>query len=417
MKNSGVAITGLGFIGAVGNSTAKLRQALNHGQDGLGALTLFKSELAGEFPVGQYRGTLEDDFRARRRPLTRRELARLSRSDLLALIAAAEAFTQARLSSRDVDSPRAGVFLGQSVCGTLSSESYYLDCVNGAARSGKVTPASLDRLFVHEGANSCDAIAREFCLAGPVASYMTACSSGANAIGLAAAQIARGRADVMVAGGADSLSRIAFIGFGSLQVMSPEGPRPFDAERKGMCVGEGAGMLVLESAAHAKKRGATVLAWLAGYGHTCDAHHLTAPHPEGLGAIGAMKMALADAGLEPGQIGFVSAHGTGTLDNDKVESLAISRVFGPRAVPVSSTMRFFGHTLAASGGMKAVISVQALLDKKLPLNLGLRTALDDSLDLVRETRTASALKHVISNSFGFGGNNAAIVFSAAEVQP
>jgi 3-oxoacyl-[acyl-carrier-protein] synthase II len=243
---------------------------------------------------------------------------------------------------------------------------------------------------------------------------MTACSSGANAIGLAAAQISSGQADVMLAGGADSLSRIAFIGFASLQVMSPEGPRPFDANRKGMSVGEGAGMLLMESEDHARRRGANVLAWLSGYGHTCDAHHLTAPHPEGAGAMGAMKLALADAGLSTREIGFVSAHGTGTLDNDKVESLAIARLFGERTVPVSSTKRFFGHTLAASGGIKAVLCVRALQHKKLPPNLGINTPQDNALDMVAQTRSAPSLRHVLSNSFGFGGNNAALVFSEAQ---
>ncbi|CAG0932482.1 3-oxoacyl-[acyl-carrier-protein] synthase II [Planctomycetaceae bacterium] len=408
---SRVAITGLGFVGAVGNGVDALRHALGAGASGLKPLTLFESELAVEYPVGQYAGELVADFRAIRRALSKRERARLSRSDMLALVAAAECLSHARLGADELRNSVAGVYLGQSVCGTLDSEKRYIDCVEEAAKLGRASPRNLNALAVHEGANSCDAIAREFELSGPVGSFMTACSSGANAIGLAAAQISTGKAEVMVAGGADSLSRIAFLGFASLGVMSPEGPRPFDANRKGMSVGEGAGMLVLESETHAKKRGAKILGWLAGYGHTCDSHHLTAPHPEGAGAIGAMKLALADAKLAPAEIGYVSAHGTGTLDNDKVESLAIARVFGERAVPVSSTKRLFGHTLAASGGIKAVICLLALADKMLPANVGLNTPQDDALDLLAQPRKAPALKHVLSNSFGFGGNNAALVFS------
>ncbi len=409
--NSRVAITGLGFVGAVGNGVDALRHALGTGNTGLKKLTLFESELAAEYPVGEYAGDLAADFKARRRALSKRERTRLSRSDLLALLAAAECVDHARLSLRDLRNCSAGVFLGQSVCGTLNSERRYMDCAREAAQTGRATSRNLDALYVHEGANSSDAIAREFELTGPMASYMTACSSGANAIGLAAAQISSGKAEVMIAGGADSLSRIAFLGFACLGVMSPEGPRPFDADRKGMCVGEGAGMLVLESEAHARKRGARILGWLAGYGHTCDSHHLTAPHPEGVGAIGAMKLALADAKLLPRDIGYVSAHGTGTLDNDKVESLAIARVFGERAVPVSSTKRLFGHTLAASGGIKAVICLLALAEKSLPANFGLHTPQDNTLDLLVQPRKAPSLRHVISNSFGFGGNNAALVFS------
>lgn len=408
---SRVAITGLGFVGAVGNGVDALRHALSSGASGLKPLTLFESELAAEYPVGQYAGDLARDFNSLKRALSKREILRLSRSDLLALVASAECIENARLSARELQNSAAGVYLGQSVCGTLDSEKRYIECAREGAKLGHASTRNLNELYVHEGANSCDAIAREFGLSGPIASYMTACSSGANAIGLAAAQIAVGKAEIMIAGGADSLSRIAFLGFASLGVMSPEGPRPFDANRKGMCVGEGAGMLVLESEAHAKKRGAKILGWLAGYGHTCDSHHLTAPHPEGVGAIGAMKLALADAKLAPADIGYVSAHGTGTLDNDKVESLAIARVFGERAVPVSSTKRLFGHTLAASGGIKAVICTLALANKMLPANVGLNTPQDHALDLLAQPRKAPALKHVVSNSFGFGGNNAALVFS------
>jgi 3-oxoacyl-(acyl-carrier-protein) synthase len=410
---SRVAITGLGFVGAVGQGVDALRHALALGTSGLKKLTLFPSSLAEEFPVGQYAGDLLEDFRQRRRALSDRERARLSRSDLLALVAAAECLNHARLGASELRNSVAGVYLGQSVCGTLDSEKRYIDCVEEAASVGRASARNLNALAVHEGANSCDAIAREFELCGPVGSFMTACSSGANAIGLAAAQIAAGKADVMVAGGADSLSRIAYLGFGSLGVMSPEGPRPFDANRKGMSVGEGAGLIVLESEAHAKKRSAKILGWLSGYGHTCDSHHLTAPHPEGVGAIGAMKLALADAKLAPADIGYVSAHGTGTLDNDKVEALAIARVFGERAVPVSSTKRLFGHTLAASGGIKAVICLLALADKVLPANAGLNTPQDNALDLLAMPRKVRQLRHVISNSFGFGGNNAALVFSEA----
>ncbi len=409
--NKRVAITGLGFCGAVGNGVAALRHALKSGESGLKPLTLFDSELAGEYPVGQYAGDLAQDFRTRKRPLKPRELARLSRSDLLAMVATAECLSHARLSAAELGAAGAGVYLGQSVCGTYNSELRYIECVREAAQRGHASSRNLSALYVHEGANSCDAIAREFELAGPFASFMTACSSGANAIGLAAQQISAGKADVMVAGGADSLSRIAYLGFHCLGVMSPEGPRPFDAHRKGMCVGEGAGMLVLESEAHATQRRAKILGWLSGYGHTCDSHHLTAPHPEGTGAIGAMRLALADARLGAADIGYVSAHGTGTLDNDKVESIAIARVFGERAVPVSSTKRLFGHTLAASGAIKAIICLLALQDKSLPANFGLNTPQDNALDLLAQARSAPKLKHAISNSFGFGGNNAALVFS------
>ncbi|MCC6573941.1 MAG: beta-ketoacyl-[acyl-carrier-protein] synthase family protein [Planctomycetes bacterium] len=410
MGSTPVAITGLGLVSAVGASVTALRAALDRGQSGLRRLTLFESELASEFPVGQYDGDLVADFASVRRKLGAREIKRLSRSDLLALCATAQAVNQSGLA--DAALSPAGVYLGHSVCGTNRSEAYYIDCFRRAQDGREQTRAGIANLMVHEAAQSVDAIAREYGLCGPSTSLMTACSSGANAIGRAAWLIRQGRADVMIAGGTDSLSRITLNGFNALQLVASDGPRPFDAERKGMTVGEGAGVLVLESLDHARKRGAKILALLSGYGHSCDAHHLTAPHPQGAGAFAAMKSALIDAALQPGDIGYVSAHGTSTPDNDKTEALAVSRLFGEGAVPVSSTMRFFGHALAASGAIKAVVCVDAIQRRTLPQNLGLRTPLTESrLDLVREPRAAANLRHVISNSFGFGGNNAVLVFS------
>lgn len=403
-----VAITGLGVIGACGRGLAAMERSLREGREGVGRLDLWRSTIA-DLPVGQYRGDLDADLDSVP-GLTPHLRKRLSRSDALALVTAAEAVEQAGLSSLQA----AGAYVGQSVCGTLTSEALYIEARN-RAKAGNPEKLDLRGAFVHEGANTLDRLAEAFGLRGPTLSFMTACSSAANAIGLAADAIRAGRAEVMLAGGADSLSRIAFNGFCSLKVVSPDGPRPFDRERQGMMVGEGAGMLVLESAARAKARGVKVLAWLSGYGHSCDAHHLTAPHPEGKGAIAAMREALDMAGLRPADIGYINAHGTATLDNDRTEARAISSVFGEGAVPVSSTKRFFGHTLAAAGGIEAVVSVWALRHKLLPANLGLRAPLEDAaLDLVAENRAAPGLRHVLSNSFGFGGNNAALVFSEAE---
>lgn len=410
-----VAITGLGVISAVGRGVASMDDALATGRDGLGTLDLWQTDLAAEFPVGQYRGNLDADLEGvpglRR---NQRELSRLSRSDKLALVAAAEAVHQAGLSTSDLQRACAGAYLGQSVCGTFNSEARYVAAKADGFR-GRPRRGFLDAMFTHEAASALDNLARCFSLSGPTLSFMTACSSGANAIGLAAARIAAGQSEIMLAGGADSLSRIAYYGFHSLQVVSPDGPRPFDRDRKGMSVGEGAGILVLESLDRAQKRGASVLALVAGFGHSCDAHHLTAPHPEGAGAKAAMRDALTVAGLKPADIGYINAHGTATLDNDRTEARAIAAVFGEGYVPVSSTKRFFGHTLAAAGAIEAALCVRVLQNHLLPQNLGLRQALDDArLDLVAMPRPASGLRHVLSNSFGFGGNNAALVFSAPD---
>jgi 3-oxoacyl-[acyl-carrier-protein] synthase II len=358
-----------------------------------------------DFPVGQYRGDLDKDL-DEVPGLTNRSRQRLSRSDALALVAAAEAVAQ---SGADVSG--GGAYIGESACGTLTSEALYVDA-RRRADTADHDRLDLGPILVHEGANTLDRLADVFGLQGPTLSFMTACSSAANAIGLAADVIRTGRCDVMLAGGADSLSRIAFNGFCSLKVVSPDGPRPFDRERQGMMVGEGAGVLVLESIERARTRGAKILGCVSGYGHSCDAHHLTAPHPEGKGAVAAMREAVSMAGVQPSDIGYINAHGTATLDNDKTEARAIHEVFSDAPVPVSSTKRYMGHTLAAAGGLEAVVALWALDRQALPANLGLRDALEDAkLDLVTTTREAPGLRHVLSNSFGFGGNNAALVFT------
>jgi 3-oxoacyl-(acyl-carrier-protein) synthase len=363
-------------------------------------------------PVGEFRGDLQAALADL--PIDTRMQQRIARPDMLALAACGQALAQAGLTASELQRGRTGLYLGQSVCGTLVSEAHYLEARRQADSDW---PEKLPRgdLLLHEGAHTLDVSARVFGLPGRCQSVMTACSSGANAIGLAAEEIRAGRCDAMLAGGADSLSLITYLGFNSLKVVSPDGPRPFDRERQGMMVGEGAGVLMLESLELAKARGATVLGLLSGWGHSCDAHHLTAPHPEGKGAEAAIRQALNQAALQPAQIGYVNAHGTATPDNDRTEGLAIERVFGPAGVPVSSTKRYMGHTLAAAGGIEAVVSIQALSTGRLPANLGLREALEDAqLDLLRAAREVPSVQHVLSNSFGFGGNNAALVFSRSQ---
>jgi 3-oxoacyl-(acyl-carrier-protein) synthase len=262
-----------------------------------------------------------------------------------------------------------------------------------------------------------DFIADSFGFYGPGMALSTACSSGALAIAAAAEMIQTGEADVMLAGGTDSLSRMTWGGFHSLLLVDAAGCRPFDANRAGMCLGEGAAALVMEAEETARQRGATILARLTGWGASCDAYHVTAPHPEGAGALAAMQSALGRAGLTPAEIDYVNAHGTGTRDNDLAESKALKSLFGDRVPPFSSTKRFFGHSLAASGAIEAVVCVEALRRQQLPPNPGFETQ-DSAIGLTPVLQLQNAtLTHVLSNSFGFGGNNAALVFSALETKP
>jgi 3-oxoacyl-[acyl-carrier-protein] synthase I len=215
----------------------------------------------------------------------------------------------------------------------------------------------------------------------------------------------------VLAGGTDSLSRMTWGGFHALLLVDDRGCRPFDAARSGMSLGEGAAVLVLEAEDSARARGANILARLTGWGATCDAHHATAPHPEGKGAAAAMQAALRRAGLEPANIDYINAHGTGTRDNDLAEAKALRTVFGHTLPPLSSTKRFFGHALAASGAIEAVVCVEALRRQQMPANIGFET-LDPAVGLEPITQCQpGTVRHVMSNSFGFAGNNVALIFS------
>jgi len=269
----------------------------------------------------------------------------------------------------------------------------------------------LGPLRFHECASSAELCARQIGAQGPCTTLSTACSAGTLAIAAAAELIEQDEADVVLAGASDSLCRLTLHGFGSLLLLDPNGCRPFDAARAGISLGEGAAVLVLEAQAVARARGAKPLAGVSGWGASCDAYHATAPQPDGDGALIAMQRALDRAGLPPPAIDYVNAHGTGTPDNDAMEATALRRLFGDRVPPFSSTKRFFGHTLAASGALKAVVCVQALQEQAIPPNPGFETV-DPRIGLepVRAFRS-QRLAHVLSSSFGFGGSNAALVFS------
>jgi len=402
-------ITGTGMISAAGGTRLEVWDSIRAGKSGLGPLTLFPSSRYGSHLVGQIRQDVDR--------LT--VGVRGSRTDKLAWLAAAEALRCAfpdaaggntlrnLLKSGAPPPERRGVMLGSTVGGMLGTEEFVRRLLRDQKRRFGV-------LRFHECAGATERCADLIGARGPCGTVSTACSAGAQAIALAGRMIAEGEADFVLAGGSDSLSRLTLNGFGSLLLLDPTGCRPFDARRAGISLGEGAGMLVLEAEETALARGARVLARLAGWGASCDAHHATAPHPEGRGALSAMQRALDHAGLTPAQISFVSAHGTGTPDNDSMEAKALRLLFEDHLPPVGSVMRFFGHTLAASGALKAVLCVQALQEQHIPASLGCEEP-DPTLNLqpVRHFE-ARNLSHLLSNSFGFGGNNVALIFSRAE---
>ena len=392
-------ITGLRIVSASGFGAEEVWRSVAAGASGLKPLSLFQSPRYGQIPTGE----IQRDLVALGAP------TRSSRSDKLGWLAARQAIADAKINFSD-GGDRAGVLLGTSVGGSYDSEIFLSTLMKRGKMRARPTR-------FHECVTTVDLIAEEFGLFGPSMALATACSSSALAIAMAAEMILSGEADVMLTGGADSISRMTWGGFHSLLLVDAAGCRPFDATRSGMSLGEGAAVLVLEAEETARRRGAKILARLSGWGTSCDAYHATAPHPQGAGAAAAMQSALRRAGLEPAAIDYVNAHGTGTRDNDVAEVIALKTVFDNRVPPFSSTKRIFGHALAASGAMEAVVCVEALRRQELPPNPGF-TQCDPALGLEPVVKLRSApLTHVMSNSFGFGGNNGVLIFSQPETVP
>ncbi|HEY3359134.1 MAG TPA: beta-ketoacyl-[acyl-carrier-protein] synthase family protein [Polyangia bacterium] len=397
-----VVVTGVGVLSAFGPGCDALRAGLRAGVRALRPVTLFdatpyRSQLAGEVPP----------FDA---PLTGLARRRASRADLLGAAAAAEAVAGAGLTAAD----RRGAAV---VHGTGSGGAHLLEQYLEHAAAGGEGAARASLLVPHQPATTTDVIAEAFGAYGPRATLMTACSSSATAIGYAGDLIRCGRAAVALAGGTEPLCRLTYAGFSALRAMAPEPCRPFDLERNGLTLGEGSATLVLEDLAHARARGARVLAELRGYGVSADAHHMTAPDPEGDGAARAIRDALRDAELSPAAIDYVNAHGTATQYNDPVETLALKKVFGEHAAKlmVSSTKAMTGHALGAAGAIEAAICVFALRDGVIPPTLGLEhpdPACD--LDYVPGAPRTRAIRFALSNSFGFGGSNTALVLGRGE---
>jgi 3-oxoacyl-(acyl-carrier-protein) synthase len=323
-----------------------------------------------------------------------------SRSLRLAMLAAREALTEAGLDPFAA-ATRVGVCLGTTVACQLNAVAFY----NAYRR--KTTPA-LDPVLDFLSTNLAGAVGDLLGAVGPRMTVVNACSSGTDAIGIASDWIRGGLCDVALAGGADELHRVPLAGFWSLGVMSAEPCAPFDRHRAGLNLGEGAGIVVLESRTHATRRGKAPDFEIAGFGAACDAHHLTAPHPEGRGLERAIRTALAEADVAASQIAFINAHGTATLDNDRVEAGVIARVFGTQT-PFLSTKGYTGHTLGAAGGLEAIFTVLGLREGWVPACAGFVHQADDIPLTPTCQRTPITGDCALSTSLAFGGNNAAVV--------
>jgi 3-oxoacyl-[acyl-carrier-protein] synthase II len=398
------AVTGLGTLNALSPNVAKFAAALRSGESAIGPLTVFdatgyRSRVAAQVPSVEVSAAVA--------PALRR---RLSRSDAFAVEAVAQALADSAVL-RTTDPVRIGVAIGGTTGGMLRAEAIFADRVRGTA-----TRYSADAIVGSPISTSADVVAHVFGLGGPRITIATACSSSANAIGIGFDWLRLGRVDAVVAGGTESLCRMTYAGFNALHAVSAAPCKPFDRRRDGLSIGEGAAFFVLESRGHAERRGARIHGEVLGYGNSADAHHPTAPHPDGTGAMLAMRRALACAGLDPSAIEYVNAHGTGTPLNDAVEARAIRTVFGPhvRRLAVSSTKGAIGHTLGAAGALEALATLLSLRDGFLLPTVNLEEPDPEcEIDLVPAHGRDADLRCALSNSYGFGGNNTSVVLGRA----
>jgi 3-oxoacyl-[acyl-carrier-protein] synthase-1 len=396
--SKGVAITGMGVISAIGNNASENYKSLISGAIGISKISHIDTVHADQILVGEIKTTnaefekqldLEEDT--------------YSRSPILAIIAAKEAIQQAGVTN--INDCKTGLISSTTVGGMDKSEQYFYDYFENDKHWQHI-------LGLHAG-DCTQKIAAALGLEESfVTTISTACSSAANAIMLGARMIKSGRLDRVIVGGTDALSKFTINGFKTLMILSDTHNTPFDENRKGLNLGEAAAFLVLESDEQVAKENKEVLAYVKGYGNSNDAFHQTASSENGDGAVLAMEEALRIAGLKPKDIDYINAHGTATPNNDLSEGRAMLRVFGEGKVPeFSSTKAFTGHTLAVAGGVEAVYAVLALQNNCIYPNLNFKTPMTE-FDLLPQTEVKEKeLKHVLSNSFGFGGNCSTLIIS------
>jgi 3-oxoacyl-[acyl-carrier-protein] synthase II len=405
-----VVVTGIGLVTPVGSDRKSTWASLLEGKSGIDYISLFDAEgftsrIAAEVDGFDPAGLLG-----------RKEAKRLDRFSQFAAVASLEALEDAGIDMANEDADRVGVLIGSGVGGIITiTEQHKVMLAKGPKR---VSPFLVPMML---GDMASGQVSMMIGAKGPNFSTVSACATGADSIGEALEMIRRGRADVVIAGGTEAaVCEIGVAGFNSCMALSTrnEDPqaasRPFDAGRDGFVLGEGAGVVV-ESIEHAEKRGATVLAELAGYGASSDSHHVTQPHPEGEGAARAMKWALEDASLQPEDVVYINAHGTSTPMNDKFETIAMKRMFGDHAykLAISSTKSMTGHLLGAAGGIEAAFSVLAVNEGAIPPTINLDDPDPDcDLNYTPNKAVKQKVDVAMSNVFGFGGHNASLVFKS-----
>ncbi|HET6874137.1 MAG TPA: beta-ketoacyl-ACP synthase II [Acidimicrobiales bacterium] len=407
MHERRVVVTGVGIVSPLGLNGPETWLALTEGRSGVGKISLFD---ASEYPVriaAEVNGFDAESIFGRRRA------KHLDRVSQMALVAAGEALAQSGMDTSS-DTDRVGTVWGTGIGGIRSLEEGM--AVLRERGPEWISPYTLPMMIPNMVAGH---VAMEWGLRGHSSCTVTACSASAQAIGESLDLIRAGRLDAVVCGGSEApVTEVGIAGFAAMKALStrndePEAAsRPFDAERDGFVMGEGAACLIIEERERALARGATILAELVGYGATSDAYHMTQPHPEGDGAVRAMRAALVDAGRQPGDVGYINAHGTSTPPNDRIETYALKQVFGQSVPPVSSTKSMTGHTLGAAGALEAAICVLALNAQVLPPTINQEHPDPDcDLDYVANRARPAQFDLALTNSFGFGGHNSSLLFS------
>lgn len=396
-----IFITGAGVVSAIGVGQAETVASLLNERTGIGAMKYLASSHR-DIPVGEVKLSNAEMMQL----LGIADDIHLTRSALLGRLALREALQSAQIVGEDSKFYNVHFVSSTTVGGMDRREVFHAEESNCDFTHALIA--------THNCADCTEMIAEPFGPFASMATISTACSSATNAIITGANMLRCGMADIVVAGGTECLSLFHLNGFNSLMILDSEQCKPFDRDRAGLNLGEGAAYVVLERANSARQRGIMPLCKLSGYGNACDAFHQTASSPDGEGAFLAMKKALTMAGMKPSDIQYINAHGTGTPNNDESESCAIRRVFGDKVPPVSSTKSFTGHTTSASGSIEAVFCILALQHQFLPVNINWHIPMDNGIVPVTDSHPKEPIRNIMSNAFGFGGNDSSIILSTNE---
>lgn len=397
-----VVVTGIGIISPIGNSIKEFTKALKEGKDGKSEITGFNTEKYKLKKAAVLKTSKFYTFKCKDNHVE------TDPANSLALHASLEAWRDSGVPENYYDCDRRGIAIASSLASIRGKSRIHKDILNGK----KLEDIDFNPVY-ENGSSPGGMVAKELSCLGPCVSVSTACASGSNSIGCGADMIKNNRCDIVIAGGVDPFEEMSFSGFLSLQTITKDEMRPFDENRTGIDIGEGAGIIILEELEHAKKRGAHIYAEICGYGLANDAYHATSPDPEGTAAVAAMNMAINDAAIIKEDIDYVNAHGTGTKINDKMELQAIRNLFGTHSknVKISSTKSMHGHMLGATGSVEVIACILAICEEFIPGTIKTKKIMEefDDLNIVVGKSIKEKIDFALSNSFGFAGNASSIV--------